>query len=326
MHALPHSGYYQDRRNEAALIADFPGDELLIGGLHAMPAYFATRHAGISIPVTRVMNTAHFTANYMFSTPCVDQREYDAVVYNSLGCDNQLTVITLIVLAAMLKREIRPRARTCRSVLMEDRDEDFYDGVSLYERFLSEGPDSLPFRVKSLSRSEVQWTSVEQWPGVGFPVEYFETDVMDELIALRQENRQLKIKYQLMENQQNNQYNIGTQNNYMGCTINNYYAQPDATMQEGEEPAAEPQNEPVCSPLFMPKALKENKVEEIVQALQRSLSGRQDKARALVQAVRQWQREGYIDTNYNARVMYDELNRILTLPFRYDGFRKYYNE
>ena len=311
MRALPHSDYYQDRRNEAALIADFPGDELLIGGLHAMQAYFATRHASIEIPVTRVMNTAHFTANYMFSTPCVDQREYDAVVYNSLGRDDQLTVITLIVLAAMLRRAETPRARTCRSVLMEERDEDFYDGVSLYERFLKEGPDSLPFR---------------EGPGVGFPVEAFETDIMDELLALRQENMQLKNTISYMENNQYNQFNIGTQNNYTGCTINHYYAQPTATLPTEEVPTEEPSTEPICSPLFMRKALKENMVEEIVQSLQRSLSGRQDKARALVEAVRQWQRDGYIDPNYNARVMYDELNRILTLPFHYDGFRKYYNE
>ena len=54
--------------------------------------------------------------------------------------------------------------------------------------------------------------------------------------------------------------------------------------------------------------------------------GRINKARALVEEVRQWQKMGYIDSNYNARVMYDELNKIIILPFQYDGFRKYYNE
>ena len=46
----------------------------------------------------------------------------------------------------------------------------------------------------------------------------------------------------------------------------------------------------------------------------------------MVEEVRQWQKMGYIDSNYNARVMYDELNKIIILPFQYDGFRKYYNE
>jgi hypothetical protein len=82
----------------------------------------------------------------------------------------------------------------------------------------------------------------------------------------------------------------------------------------------------VSSILFTRKARQEQKEEEITMALQRSLSGRNDKARALVEELRQWQKEGYIDPNYNARVMYDELNKILTLPFSYPGFRKYYNE
>ena len=94
-------------------------------------------------------------------------------------------------------------------------------------------------------------------------------------------------------------------------------------MQQPEEITPD---EAATSCLFTKKAVQEQKEEEIIQALQRSLSGRNDKARALVEEVRQWQKEGYIDPNYNARVMYDELNKILTLPFLYGGFRKYYNE
>ena len=56
------------------------------------------------------------------------------------------------------------------------------------------------------------------------------------------------------------------------------------------------------------------------------MRGRNDKARALIEKVRYWQKDGYIDPNYNARVMYDELNQIIPLPFAYPGFRKYYNE
>lgn len=67
-------------------------------------------------------------------------------------------------------------------------------------------------------------------------------------------------------------------------------------------------------------------MDEIIQSLQQSMNGRQDKARALVEEVRQWQKEGYIDSNYNARVMYDKLNQLIPLPFQYGGFRKYYNE
>ena len=170
----PHSDYYQDRLREADLIVDFPGDELLIGGLHAMQAYLATRNASFTIPVLQVMNTVHFTAAYMFSTPCSDRKEYDALIYNSLGRNNQLTVITLIVLAAMLRRTDAPRARTCRSVLLEDRDEDFYDGITLYERFLEKGDTC-------------------------FPQEAFETDIMHELLDLRAANATLTYQNQQLK-------------------------------------------------------------------------------------------------------------------------------
>lgn len=50
------------------------------------------------------------------------------------------------------------------------------------------------------------------------------------------------------------------------------------------------------SVIFTKKAKKEGKEAFILQALQKSVQGRKDK------------------------------NKILTLPFLYDGFRKYYNE
>jgi len=123
------------------------------------------------------------------------------------------------------------------------------------------------------------------------------------------------------------------QNNY--GTIN-HIEKSVVTISNGQtkvepEPQPEPQieevqPEPVESIIFTSKAKQEGEIAAIIQALQQSLSRRNDKARALVEKVRLWQKEGYIDPNYNARVMYDELNRILTLPFQYGGFRKYYNK
>ena len=109
---------------------------------------------------------------------------------------------------------------------------------------------------------------------------------------------------------------------YSDCNVTIYNGQ--TTMRQPEDIMPEPAT--VTSCLFTKKAIQESKEADITQALQRSLSGRNDKARALVEEVRQWQKDGYIDPNYNARVMYDELNKIITLPFQYDGFRKYYNE
>lgn len=109
---------------------------------------------------------------------------------------------------------------------------------------------------------------------------------------------------------------------YNDCTVTIHNGK--TTIQQPED--ITPESDRLTSCVFTKKAMHEGKEAEIMQALQRSLSGRNDKARALVEEVRQWQKEGYIDPNYNARVMYDELNKIITLPFQYDGFRKYYNE
>ena len=212
-----HSDYFTDRRSEYELCRDFPADEIFIDGLHAMQTHFTKRGMYIDIPVVRVMNTAHWLACYMFTTTCSgDQSEYDVLTYNSLGQDKQLTIISLIVLAAMLKRTDGMRARTCRSVLLEERSEDFYEGVSLYEQFLVNG--------------EAHFTQ-----------EDFETDVLEEVTTLREQNEQLVRQVITLQttidtmkteqlhtakdmNQQNNNstvYNGSVYNGpvYQGCTI-----------------------------------------------------------------------------------------------------------
>lgn len=134
---ITHEPYYRDRLTVRDLCHDFPGDEIFIDGLHAMQSHFCTNNVPIDIPIVRVMNAAHFLAAYMFSTTCSgDQGEYDALTYGSVGHDKQVMLVTLIVLAAMLKRTEGLRARVCHNMLLEDRSEDFYDGVSLYDQFL----------------------------------------------------------------------------------------------------------------------------------------------------------------------------------------------
>lgn len=81
----------------------------------------------------------------------------------------------------------------------------------------------------------------------------------------------------------------------------------------------------ISSCLFTAKARNEKKQFAITQALQESFEGRYGKARALADELKRWQRDGYIETNYNAKVVYDELNNLLTnIPVKYAGFRKYY--
>ena len=124
------------------------------------------------------------------------------------------------------------------------------------------------------------------------------------------------------------QNNHGTINHIENSTVTINNGRITAEPQKEPTPQAEVvEPEPMTKPsnLFTKKATREERIEAIVSALQQSMKRRQDKARALVQEVRQWQHDGYIDSNYNARVMYDELNQIITLPFQYGGFRKYYN-
>ena len=77
--------------------------------------------------------------------------------------------------------------------------------------------------------------------------------------------------------------------------------------------------------IFTKKAHQEHKIPTIVQALQKSIIGRKDKTRALVKELQSWQKDNYIDPQYNAQVMYDELQKILPLPFGYDAFKRLYN-
>ena len=114
---------------------------------------------------------------------------------------------------------------------------------------------------------------------------------------------------------------------YNECTVNVYNGQTTVEEPQSSSQAEEVSAEPVVvSSLFTKKAKQENRMEEIVQSLQSAMNGRSDKARALVEEVRNWQKEGYVDANYNAKVMFDELNRLIAMPFQYPGFRKYYNE
>ena len=49
------------------------------------------------------------------------------------------------------------------------------------------------------------------------------------------------------------------------------------------------------------------------------------KTRALAQEVKVWQKDEYIDAHYNAQVMYDEIAKIMPLPFGYEAFKQHYN-
>ena len=297
---IRNSALYRDRLTENELISDYPADEPLIGGLHALQAYFVAQGQYIDIPVVRVMNAAHFLACYMFSIPCMDRNEYDVILYEYVGYDKQFSLITLVVLAAMLRRTDAPRARTCRSVLLEDRSDDLYEGVSLYEKFVN----------------DTQQT---------FPTEAFDTDIMREVISLRNQNKELiqevlTLQSTLDTMKQNlNQYNAPV---YQGCTFttnnvtnNNYYqapsdSQPD-TPQKGDEKAEE------YFGCITRAAIEAGKAEQVENELRSATVS----APKLVQCIRTNEALGYIDTkNLSSQALYDQLNEHFGLRYGVRNF------
>lgn len=232
MNHLPHSDYFRDRDSEEELCRDFPADEIFIYGLHAMQMHFWSNNIAVEIPVVRVMNTAHYIAAYMFATTCSgDQMEYDVLAYDSLSRDKQLTRVAMIVLAAMLQRTEGFRARNCRNLILDNRDPDFEEGVTLYDRFL---------------RSAEKHFAEEDFL-IDIPALVQRNQQLEyENRQLVTENKELKIKYLNME-EKYQQINIGTQNN--NCTqIGNQYnitfvTSPTDIPHYAEEPSASPQIE-----------------------------------------------------------------------------------
>lgn len=121
---------------------------------------------------------------------------------------------------------------------------------------------------------------------------------------------------------------------YGSVTVNNYYyGTPDVSQANVIEDVTPVENTSSVasesdipdSIIFTKKAKQEGKQPHILRSLQKSIDGRRDKTRAFVQELHEWQKEGYVDAHYNARVMYDELDKLTPLAFGYEVFKKYYN-
>ena len=310
---IRNSALYRDRLTENELISDYPADEPLIGGLHALQAYFIAQGQYIDIPVVRVMNAAHFLACYMFSIPCTDRNEYDVILYEYVGYDKQLALITLVVLAAMLRRTDAPRARTCRSVLLEDRSDDLYEGVSLYEKFVN----------------DTQQT---------FPTEAFDTDIMSEVISLRNQNKELiqevltlQSTLDTMKKEQPqiiNNFNIA--GNYIAeqnidihdnthCSI---YATGEAAQSDSQPDTPQPpfkggEKAEEYFGCITRAAIEAGKAEQVENELRSATIS----APKLVQCIRTNEALGYIDTkNLSSQALYDQLNEHFGLNYGVRNF------
>ena len=292
MRRIPHDSVYTDRLSERALCYDFPADKAFIDGLHAMQSYFVARGSNIDIPVVRVMNTAHWLVAYLYATSCSgEQLEYDAMTYNSVGRDKQLMYVSLIVLIAMLNRTEGARAKACRSMMLENRPEDFYEGVSLYEQWLDGGLEH-------------------------YTDEDFLIDIMDEVNLLKQENQRLTYENQQLKTR------ISMTNNINNFGVINIYETQNPQQQEKTQLVEDitPVETPSSAKLFCritKHAIETGHAQEVEDAL-RSASVSAPK---LVKAIKTNEALGYLDTqNLTSQALYDMLNEHFGLAFKYRQF------
>lgn len=311
--SLSHSDYYRDRWSERDLCNDFPGDEILIEGLHAMQTHMWNNGVNLEIPIVRVMNTAHFLAAYMFATTCSgDQMEYDVLANMSLGRDKQLYKVAMIVLAAMLKRTGGFRASQCRNLILDNRDPDFEEGVTLYDRFLRSAETR-------------------------FKEEDFLIDThkqLQELIALNEQKDQeiAKLQYTITTMEEKyTQINIGTQNN--NCTQigtqNIYYVTPTSSTTATTESTSTPEQPQMK--LFkyihpgVTDAEERRKIHLEIQNLVRTLP-----LPEICRYLRQMYKEKRIYLNVKMEAMFGELHRMgmpdESVPgFSMKNFQNYFN-
>lgn len=241
----------------------------------------------------------------MFVTECSgDQMEYDVLAYDSLSRDKQLVPLTMIVLAAMLKRTEGFRARQCRNVILDNRDPDFEEGVLLYDQFLR---------------------SAEKH----FAEEDFLIDTHAQIIQLQEENTRLtseniQLKYTLtkMENEkpQTIVYNYGTYNDIHDNPYSTIY-----TTTPADDPVKEQlmHEEKPASGLFcrITKAAYDKGVAQQVEDELRSASVSAPK---LIKAINLNEALGYLDTkDMHSTDLYELLNEHYHLPFKLRTFQDY---
>jgi hypothetical protein len=254
------------------------------------------------------MNTAHYIAAYMLSTECSgDQMEYDVLAYDSFGCDKRLVPLTMIVLAAMLKRTEGFRARQCRNVILDNRSPDFEEGVTLYDQFLRSAEKHFAEEEFLMDVNALAVRVQEQ----------------DKHIAqLTSENIQLKYTITTMEKERPKTivYNYGTYNDIHDNPHSTIYTTTPST------PAATEDVEPVQvqkpeQGLFcrITQAAYDKGVAQQVDDELRSASVSAPK---LVKALNTNDALGYTDTkNLSSTDLYNLLNEHYHLPFKVRTFQ-----
>ncbi len=132
------SELYYNRRSENALCRDFPADAAIIDALYRWQMQI-WNFENAQIPVLRVMNCAHRVAAHMLSGlfPYDDRNGYDYRIFRDMDNNRFLMSIVIVVLVAMLRCiDDSERARTCVNIISDDRPEDFYERLSLFNEYV----------------------------------------------------------------------------------------------------------------------------------------------------------------------------------------------
>lgn len=280
-----------------------------------MQMHLVNRGAVLTIPVLNVMNTAHYIAACMMQTGAEgDQYEYDTLAYMRLGHDAQVAMLAIMVLATMLKRTDGQRARQCRNVLMEDRNEDFYEGLSLYERFISSS----------------EWRFEEQ---------DFLTDTMRQISDLQNTVQQLTNEKKELQKQietmsktakQNIVNNFNIAGNYIAQQHIDIHDNPHATIYatapQDKQPDSilPPEREDATQTEYFCRiteaAIREGKALQIDDELRSAAVS----APKLIKAIRTNEALGYLDTkNLSSTELFNLLNEHYELTFKLRNFSRY---
>ena len=271
-------------------------DDTLYYALRGLETRLATqynRHFGWSC--RHIVRTGIEVAETMLGDEDVEEHKqsYYTLISRRMSSEPQETIMVIIVMRVLFGLiENDSQARRCRSTFSDewcDEVEDIYDS---YRRAVDEQID----------------IELTKQPNQIFTVTVMRTEQPQTVINVAG-NYIAEQNIDIHDNQ----------NVYLGAE-----KQAETTKLEQEE-KPKPEEEPVESIIFTKKAKQEHKEATIIEALQKSIQGRKDKTRAFVQELHDWQKDEYVDAHYNARVMYDELVKIMPLTFGYEVFKKYYN-
>ena len=316
----PHSQYYRDRTSERELCCDFPGDELFIRGLRAMELHLARYNGYVHIPVMRVMNTVHRAICILLhGNSGYEQSDYDQAIHQALGQERLLTGIAMVTLIAILRRTDGQRARQCRSMLMDDRSEDFYEGVELYERLI--GPTELRLNEEDFLTDVMRQI----------------TDLQNTVQQLTNDNQQLKQQIQTMSKTKTVHigYNVEQMTiNMSGGTLVQHAdlvqaggevtVQQETSVEDIEQVATEPQS---ALPFFVPEKLAElgtATAEEFDALYHNAVQAGAPKLATFIKHYRELQ---VLNTKgYNKKKTYEQLKAYFgeELGFGYANFAAYY--